>query len=251
MELEALNCDVPSPRYVAMSSLFFLLLKSKALISILSMLATIWVYAQFFGWPFAAGFVILLAVHEMGHYLAAKQRGLSVGLPAFIPFVGAMINLRETPHNAETEAYVAYAGPFIGTLGAFACYFYGRNTGQELYIALAYSGFMLNLFNLIPVSPLDGGRITQVLSPRIWLLGLPLLVALFYYHPSPLLLMIAVMALPNLRAAWNYNPNAPENIAYRDVSFAVRVKYGVLYLGLAAVLAMMAYSVHASLSLAR
>jgi Zn-dependent protease len=234
-----------------MTTLFFLLLKSKALISILSMLLTIWVYAQFFGWPFAAGFVILLGIHEMGHYVAARQRGLNVSLPAFIPFVGAMINLRETPHNAETEAYVAYAGPFIGTLGAFACYFYGRATGQELYLALAYSGFMLNLFNLIPVSPLDGGRITQVLTPRIWLLGLPLLILLFLYHPSPLLLLIAAMALPNLRAAWNYDPNAPQNIAYRDVPLAVRIQYGVLYLGLAAILAMMAFSVHAGLTLAR
>ena len=234
-----------------MTTLFFLLLKSKALISILSMLLTIWVYAQFFGWPFAAGFVILLGIHEMGHYIAARQRGLNVSLPAFIPFVGAMINLRETPHNAETEAYVAYAGPFIGTLGAFACYFYGRATGQELYLALAYSGFMLNLFNLIPISPLDGGRITQVLTPRIWLLGLPLLILLFLYHPSPLLLLIAAMALPNLRAAWNYNPGAPENIAYRDVPLAVRIQYGVLYLGLAAILAMMAFSVHTGLTLAR
>lgn len=236
-----------------MSSLLYILiilLKSKALLSLLTMLATIWVYAQFFGWPFAVGFVVLLAVHEMGHYVAARQRGLNVGLPAFIPFVGAMINLRETPHNAETEAYVAYAGPFIGSFGAFACYFWGRHTGQEMYVALAYTGFMLNLFNLIPVSPLDGGRITQVLSPRIWLLGLPLLVGLFLYHPSPLLLLIAVMALPNLRAAWNYDPNAPENLAYRDVPFSVRFEYGVLYLGLAAVLALMAYSVHASLSMA-
>ena len=234
-----------------MSSLFLLLLKSKALISILTMLVTIWVYALFFGWPFAVGFVLLLAVHEMGHYFAAKQRGVNVGLPAFIPFVGAMINLREAPHDAETEAYVAYAGPFIGTLGAFACYFYGRSTGQELYIALSYTGFILNLFNLIPVSPLDGGRITQVLSPRIWLLGLPLLVALFLYQPSPMLLLIGVMALPNLRAAWNYNPNLPENVAYRSVPLRVRFEYAVLYLGLAAVLAMMAYSVHSGLSLAR
>jgi len=81
-----------------MSGLFLLLLKSKALISIISMLVTIWVYAQFYGWPFAVGFVLMLLIHEMGHYLAAKQRGLNVGLPAFIPFVGAMINLRETPH---------------------------------------------------------------------------------------------------------------------------------------------------------
>jgi Zn-dependent protease len=229
-------------------NILILLLKSKALFSILSMLVTVWVYSQIFGLPFAIGFVALLLVHEMGHYVAAKQRGLNVGLPAFIPFVGAWINLRETPHDAETEAYVAFAGPFIGTLGAFACYFYGRNTGQELYIALAYTGFILNLFNLIPVSPLDGGRITQVLSPRIWLAGLPFLVALYIYSPSPMLLMIGILALPNLRAAWNYDANAPENRAYRDVPASVRVEYAILYLGLAAVLALMTYSVHQGLA---
>jgi len=229
-------------------NILILLLKSKALFSILSMLVTVWVYSQIFGLPFAVGFVALLLVHEMGHYVAARQRGLNVGLPAFIPFVGAWINLRETPHDAETEAYVAYAGPFIGTLGAFACYFYGRNTGQELYIALAYTGFILNLFNLIPVSPLDGGRITQVLSPRIWLIGLPMLVALYIYSPSPMLLMIGILALPNLRAAWNYDANAPQNRAYRDVSASVRVEYAILYLGLAAVLALMTYSVHQGLA---
>ncbi len=232
-----------------MSGLFLLLLKSKALISIISMLITIWVYAQFYGWPFAVGFVLMLLVHEMGHYLAAKQRGLNVGLPAFIPFVGAMINLRETPHDAETEAYVAYAGPFVGTLAAFAAYLYGRQTGQELWLAVAYSGFILNLFNLLPVSPLDGGRITQVISPRIWLFGVPLLIALFIYMPSPMLMLIGVLALPNLRAAWNYDKNDPANAAYRNVSPAIKVEYGILYLGLAAILALMSFHVHQGLSL--
>jgi Zn-dependent protease len=232
-----------------MSGLLLLLLKSKALFSILSMLVTIWVYAQFYGWPFAVGFVLMLLIHEMGHYLAAKQRGLNVGLPAFIPFVGAMINLRETPHDAETEAYVAFAGPFLGTLAAFAAYYYGRQTGQELWLAVAYSGFVLNLFNLIPVSPLDGGRITQVISPRIWLFGLPMLVALFFYMPSPMLILIGAMALPNLRAAWNYNKDDPRNAQYRNVSETIKVEYGILYLGLAAILALMSYHVHQGLSL--
>lgn len=234
-----------------MSSLFLLLLKSKALISIISMLITIWVYAQFYGWPFAVGFVLMILIHEMGHYLAAKQRGLNVGLPAFIPFVGAMINLRETPHDAETEAYVAFAGPFLGTLAAFGAYYYSVKTGQELWLAVAYSGFMLNLFNLLPVSPLDGGRITQVISPRIWLFGVPLLIGLFFYMPSPMLMLIGVLALPNLRAAWNYNKNDPQNAQYRNVSAAIKVEYGILYLGLAAILALMSFHVHQGLSLAQ
>ena len=231
--------------------ILFLIFKTKALFSIFSMLLTIWVYATIYGLPFAVGFVEMILIHEMGHYIAAKQRGLDVGLPAFIPFVGAWINLRELPHDSETEAYVAYAGPFVGTLAAFAAYFYGRQNGSELWLAISYAGFMINLFNLIPVSPLDGGRITQVLSPRIWLLGAPMLVALFFYSPSPMLLMIGILALPNLRAAWKYDPNSPAAQRYHDISDTVRVEYAILYLGLAAVLALMTYHVHQGLAHAR
>lgn len=227
--------------------LFTALKLGKILLSVGSMLLTIWVYAAIYGLPFAAGFVAMILIHEMGHYLAAKQRGLDVGLPTFIPFVGAWINIKEQFHNAETEAYIAYAGPFVGTLAAFAAYFYGRQTGSGLWMALAYSGFMINLFNLIPISPLDGGRITQVVSPRIWFIGAPMLVALFFYMPSPLLIMIVLLSIPSLVAAWKYDPNTSEALAYRDVPAGVRAEYAILYLGLAAILAMMAHTVHQGL----
>jgi Zn-dependent protease len=220
----------------------------KVLVSIGSMLLTMWVYATIHGLPFAFGFVTMLLLHEMGHYAAARQRGLDVGLPAFIPFVGAWINLRQQPRDAETEAYVAYAGPFVGTLAAFAAYFWALHAASDLWLAVAYSGFMINLFNLIPLSPLDGGRITQVVSPRIWFLGLPLLVGLFFYVPSPMLILIAILALPNLIAAWRYDPSAPEARAYRAIPNATRYEYAILYLGLAAVLALMAHNVHEGLA---
>lgn len=219
----------------------------KVLLSVGSMLATIWVYTTIYGLPFAAGFVGLILVHELGHYAAARQRGLDVGLPMFIPFLGAWITLKDRLVDAETEAYVAYAGPFIGTLGAFAVYFLARAQGSDLLMALAYSGFMINLFNLIPLSPLDGGRITQILSPRIWFLGVPMLIALFFYFPSPLLILIAILALPSLFAAWRYDPNSPEARRYRDVPAATRWEYTFMYLGLAAVLALLAFNVHEGL----
>ena len=220
----------------------------KALISVGSMLLTIWVYTTIYGFPFAVGFVMMILIHEMGHYLAARQRGLDVGLPAFIPFVGAWINLREQPRDAETEAYVAYAGPFTGTLAAFAAYFWGRHVDSDLWLAVSYSGFIINLFNLIPVSPLDGGRITQVLSPRIWFLGVPMLIALFYYSPSPMLILIGILALPSLMAAWRYDPNSPRALAYRSIPEGKRYEYAILYLGLAAILALMSYNVHEGLA---
>lgn len=220
---------------------------SKLLLSVGSMLLTIWVYAQIYGTRFAVGFVVLLAIHELGHYIAARQRNLDVSLPAFIPFVGAWINLREHPHDAETEAYVAFAGPFVGTLAAFACFWQASSSNDDFWMALAYSGFVLNLFNMIPLSPLDGGRITQVLTPRIWLLGVPLLIALFFYRPSPMLVLIGVLALPSIAAAWRYDPNSPSALAYRDIPEVTRYEYAAMYLGLTAFLAIMSYESHTAL----
>lgn len=211
-----------------------------------TMLLSVFAYAWIFGWRYAAGFVGLIFVHEMGHYLAARRRGLAVGAPTFIPFVGAWIELKELPHDVETEAYVGIAGPLAGTFGALACYALARETGSQLLLALAYSGFFLNLFNLIPVSPFDGGRISAVLSPRLWLLGAPMLVALFFWRPSPLLLLMAILAAPQVMQALR-GFNSPGQQAYYAVDAETRVSYGLLYIGLAAFLAIMCHELHAQL----
>lgn len=212
-----------------------------------TMLLSMLVYSFVFGWPYAVGFVLLILVHEMGHYLAARQRGLDVSAPAFIPFVGAWIQLKDQPMNVETEAYVGFAGPVLGSAAALACYFYGRSTGSELMLALAYAGFMLNLFNLIPISPLDGGRITAIISPRVWLLGVPLLAALFFYRPSPMLILIAFMAYPQIKQAIWPDKHNPQPEGYYKATVNERINYGVLYLGLVAYLAVMSYQLHEQL----
>jgi len=201
-------------------------------------------YSFVFGWWYAVGFVLLILVHEMGHYIAARQRGLNVGVPTFIPFVGAWIALKEQPMNAETEAYVGFAGPLVGTVGALICYFLARYYDNSLLLALSYAGFFINLFNLIPLSPFDGGRITAVLSPRIWFFGVPMLAAMFLWRPSPMLVLVAIMALPQLTRAFKYDPTLPENAAYYGTSTETKVTYGAYYLALAAFLAVMSYEVH-------
>jgi len=213
-----------------------------------TMLLSVFVYAVFFGWWYAVGFVLLMLVHELGHYAAARRRGLDVGLPMFIPFVGAWVQLKDRPHDAQTEAYVGLGGPLLGTIAAVAVYYVGLGRDSPLLVAIAYAGFVLNLFNLIPLPPFDGGRITAVLGPRIWLLGVPILVALFVYRPSPLLLIVALLAAPQLLAAWRHDPNAPEAKAYYEVGSAARWRYGFGYLGLAAFLALMAYDAHSLLT---
>jgi Zn-dependent protease len=207
-----------------------------------TMLLSLLVYGLMFGWRYAAGFLILIFVHEMGHYVAARQRGLAVGAPTFIPFVGAWVELKDQPHDVETEAYIGFAGPLAGTLASMACYFAARDNDSQLLLALAYSGCMLNLFNLIPISPLDGGRITAIISPKVWLVGVPLLAALFFYRPSPMLILVGVLAFPQIKAALKGTAGASPG--YYDAPMEKRINYGVMYLGLVAFLAVMSYSIH-------
>jgi Zn-dependent protease len=209
-----------------------------------TMLLSLAIYATVWGWPYAAGFIALMFIHEMGHFVAARQCGLNVGAPTFIPFVGAWINLKDQPLDVRTEAYIAVAGPLAGTVAAVGVYLWGRATDSALLLAIAYAGLFLNLFNLLPIAPLDGGRITAILSPRVWLLGAPLMLALLLYRPSPVLAIIAVLALPQLLKAWNYDPKAPENVAYYDVPLQTKLEYGGLYLALAAYLGVMTFEVH-------
>jgi Zn-dependent protease len=216
-----------------------------------TMLLSVFAYAWVFGWPYAVGFVALIFIHEMGHFLAARQRGLDVGLPTFIPFVGAWIELKQQPHDVETEAWVGFGGPLLGSLAALACYFAARETDSSLLLALAYAGFFINLFNLIPLSPFDGGRITAVLTPRVWLLGVPVLVALFFWRPSPMLILVAVLAAPQVMRAWKYDPKDPANQQYYAVSTETRLTYSVYYIGLLAFLSVMAHDTHEMLGSAR
>lgn len=216
-----------------------------------TMLLTLVTYSLIFGWRYAAGFVGLIFAHEMGHFLAARQRGLAVGGITFIPFIGAWTALKDVPMEVETEAYVVAAGPFVGSLAATGVYFWGRAVDSNLLLAIAYSGFFLNFINLLPLPPLDGGRITAILSPRLWLLGAPMMLALIYYQPSPLFVIIGLLSFPSLVRAWNYDPKAPENLAYYGVPMELKLEYGCFYLGLAAFLGIMTESVYGMLNGAR
>lgn len=212
-----------------------------------TMLLSIFTYAIVYGWWYAVGFVALLFMHEMGHFLAARQRGLDVGAPTFIPFVGAWIQLKDQPFDAETEAFIGIAGPMLGSAAAFVCYLIARDSGSSLLFALSYAGFVLNLFNLIPITPLDGGRIVSVISPRIWLLGIPMLIGVFVWNQSPLLLVIAIVAIPQ---AWKVlqSRDVMESAYYRAAA-NVRYQYAFQYLALVAFLSVMAFEVHETLRL--
>jgi Zn-dependent protease len=209
-----------------------------------TMVLSMFTYALIYGWPYAVGFVLLLFVHEMGHYVAARQRGLDVGAPTFIPFVGAWIQLDKLPHDVETEAYIGIAGPVAGTAGAVACYYAARFLGDPLLLALAFSGCMLNLFNLIPLSPLDGGRITAIVSPKLWWIGVPVLIGLFLWRPSPMLILVAILAAPQLWRTIRKDGMDDMPPGYYEASPKTRLSYGIYYLGLAAFLGIMTGEIH-------
>jgi len=118
-------------------------------------------YALIWGWWFAVGFVFLILIHELGHYVEARRQGLNPQLPVFIPFFGAYVALRGQPFDPWRNALVSVAGPFAGGIAALAFLAYGTVTDSDFFRALAYFGFFLNLFNLIPIAFLDGGHILR------------------------------------------------------------------------------------------
>lgn len=199
-----------------------------------SMLITIGVYAMVWGWIYAAGFVGLILLHECGHLIVAKKFGLKVSAPMFIPFVGAFIALKEAPRNAWMEASVGIGGPIFGSITALACHAAALYFNVPLLIALAWSGYFLNLFNLAPVGMLDGGRIVTALSPWLWLPGFALLAWLGWTHPNIIIWILLVMALPRIFSL--FRKRTEEEQRYFEVAPSQRWIMGGMYFGLIAAL---------------
>src|SRR5213082_1339798 len=182
------------------AALFALLAKFKAVLLLLpklklfassgTILVSLAAYALLWGWSFAAGFIALLFVHEMGHVIALRREGLKASAPMFIPFMGAVIAARSLGENALAEARVGLAGPILGSIGAAACILVWHVTGNDLWRALAFTGFFLNLFNLLPVVPLDGGRAMAAMAPWMWFAGFAGLIAMAVIFPNPIILII-------------------------------------------------------------
>ena len=213
--------------------ILFAIFKLKVITTSATMLVSIGAYTLLWGWKFAVGFVLLLLVHELGHALEARRQGIPVSAPLFIPFLGALIAMKGLPKDAWKEAQIALAGPIVGSLGAAAVWAYGEATDNNLLIALAFTGFFLNLFNLLPIVPLDGGRAVAALHPAFWFVGLVGLAALTFFYPNPILILILVVGGLEL---WNRWRARGADEAYYSVRPWQRVVVAVVYVGLAAAL---------------
>ena len=199
-----------------------------------TMLLTIGVYTTLWGWKFAVGFVLLIFVHELGHLVAARQFGLPVGAPVFIPFMGAFIALKEAPKNAWIEAWVGIGGPLLGAAAALVCHAIGETFDAPLFFALAWVGYWLNLFNLTPIGYLDGGRIVTALSPWLWIPGLAIVGWMAWTRPNFIIWLVLFLSLPRVFSL--FRRKTDEEKRYFEVTRSQRWGMGALYFGLIAVL---------------
>jgi Zn-dependent protease len=199
--------------------------------TLLTMALAVGVYAMAWGWKFALGFVLLIFVHEMGHAIAMKQKGVPASAPVFIPFVGAVIAMRGMPRDAGVEAYVALGGPILGSIGAWFTLALGMQFQQPLLVALGHVGILINLFNLIPVPPLDGGRIAGAFSRVFWVAGYALGLVAVWYVRSPILVVVLVLGLFSLIQRWKHPVPG-----YHDIPMGQRLAIGLVYVGLIAAL---------------
>jgi Zn-dependent protease len=220
---------------VKAKSLLFLVGNVKLLATFGSMAVSIAAYAWFFGFTFAIGFVLLLLLHELGHVIQLRREGIKAGAPIFIPFLGAVIASKSLGKDAAAEARVGLAGPILGSIATLVPLALWLITGHEFWRALAYIGFFLNLFNLIPVVPLDGGRAMAALSPVVWIVGLAGLIVVAFLYPSPILILIVLFGAYESYRRWK-SRNQQQNKAYYAIPGRSRALVAVVYLGLAAAL---------------
>jgi Zn-dependent protease len=214
-------------------AILLILPKIKLLTTASTAIVSVVAYSLFFGWWFAVGFVVLLFVHEMGHVIALRREGIPASAPMFIPFLGAVITSRSLGDNALAEARVGLAGPILGSIGAAVVALVGVLTNSNLLEALAYTGFFLNLFNLLPVVPLDGGRAMAAMAPSLWLVGFLGMLGLGFALGNPILFVFAAIGGFESWRRWKLiKQRSLVTAAYYRVSPRARLAVGCVYVGL-------------------
>jgi Zn-dependent protease len=219
-----------------LKAILLLLPKVKIFTTSATMLVSIAAYALLWGWKFGVALVLLLLVHEMGHVIQLRREGIEASAPMFIPFLGAVVAAKSMGDDAAAEARVGLAGPVLGSLATLVPLGIWLATGEEFWQAVAYVGFFINLFNLLPVLPLDGGRAMAALSPWVWWIGFAGLIALTFAFPNPILLLILVLGGLESWHRWK-NRNSPEARAFHAIPTRTRFLVAAVYLGLVVALA--------------
>lgn len=213
----------------------FALVGLKLLAGSWTFLLSLWIYVAFFGWKLGLVILLVIAAHELGHYFAYRAYGLPARLPVFVPLLGAYTQ-GAIANDLEQDAYIALAGPLTGLALAGACYAAGLASGDAFWFACADIGAFINLFNMIPVPPFDGGRVIGAVWPGIWIVGIALFVvaAAFLHVPVFMVLLLALLGVPTIVATFRGggDPRAA------TMTTAARLRVGTWYV--ATILALIA-----------
>ena len=194
-----------------------------------SFVVTIAAYATQFPLAIVVGFVVITLIHEIGHAVAIRMKGLRAGFMVFIPFVGGAVTLKDQPRTAYDDAMIGLAGPFAGTLASLLVLQVYKWTGDPMYLFIALLGFALNLFNLLPIGMLDGGRISAAVTKWMWVLGGGAVVWKVFDQPNPLTIVIAVLAAFQVYASIVREKTDKH---FYDVTAAQRAGVAILYFAL-------------------
>jgi Zn-dependent protease len=222
--------------------------------TLISMAISLVLLAQIYGLAFGAGVLLLIAVHESGHMLFAKYERLPVSAPIFLGFFGAVIGLKSPPKDARQEAVVAIGGPVVGSLGALAVYLLALSMPEGhtrlVLIAIAYFGFFINLFNLVPVVPFDGGRVASALSVYANIVGLVIMAALLVFSAaahlsSPFLFILLILGAYSTYKRFQTARANPQYLA--SVPRRTRSYIALAYVAMLALTALGMGATHASL----
>jgi Zn-dependent protease len=191
--------------------------------------------------------VLSIFFHECGHAIAAKSRGIPISGMVFIPFMGAAVFTSRRGKSLGEDAFIGIMGPVFGTIYTIGCIGLFFVTHATVFIALAYMIALMNLFNLIPIAPLDGGWIVPVFSPKVLAVGAIFVIPLFLWTHNIFLLLLAGLSLPRIISGWKAKP---QDSPYFQVQPGERLTYAIAYPALAGFLALLMYAAQTMMNLA-
>ena|SRR5438105_2363175 len=193
-----------------------------------TLLVTVLAYAAKFRLGLVIGFVLITLIHEIGHAVVIRAKGLHAGFMVFIPFIGGAVTLKDQPRSAYDDAQIGLAGPIAGTFASLVSLQIFKWTGNPLYLLIALTGFILNLINLLPIGMLDGGRISAAVTKWMWVIGGAILTYKAIKQPNALLILILILAMFQVYASIVREKEGK----FYDLTGAQRAGIGVAYFSL-------------------